>query len=52
MTIREARLTDLKEITRLSFQHGYEISEADVKKHLEKILSIDDNVVFVIEIRE
>ncbi|MFP7297018.1 GNAT family N-acetyltransferase [Neobacillus niacini] len=52
MKIREAKLKDSKQITRLSYQHGYEISEADVYKHLEKLLSNNDNAVYVIEISD
>lgn len=52
MKMREANLTDFKEITRLSLQHGYEISEAAVQRHLEKLVSGSDHAVYVIEIND
>ncbi|MET3195178.1 GNAT family N-acetyltransferase [Bacillus sp. OAE603] len=50
MLIREARLTDSKEIARLSLQHGYEVSETEVLKRMEKLLLNDDNAIYVIEV--
>lgn len=50
MSIRGARLTDSIEIARLSLQHGYEVSETDVLKRIEKLLLNDDHAIYVIEV--
>ncbi|MGM0837995.1 MAG: GNAT family N-acetyltransferase [Bacillota bacterium] len=49
MQIRNARMADSKEIARLSFQLGYEVSESHVEKQLEKLLQWEDHQVYVIE---
>ena len=50
MIIREAKFADAKELARLSLQHGYEVSEGNVLKHLEKIQSYEDHAVYVGEV--
>lgn len=50
MNIRGVNLTDARELTKLSSQHGYEISVADVQKNLEILLENKDHAIFVIEI--
>ncbi|MFC0189484.1 GNAT family N-acetyltransferase [Fictibacillus aquaticus] len=52
MTITKARLSDSEEIARLSGQHGYEVTEEEVYRHLEKILSDKDHAVFVIKLSD
>jgi len=50
MTIRLARLTDSKEIARLSLQHGYEVSETEVMIRVERLLLNEDHAIYVKEV--
>jgi hypothetical protein len=49
MLIRNARITDSMELARLSIQLGYEVNENDVLIRLEKLLSDNDNAIYVAE---
>lgn len=52
MFIREVKSSDSKEMTRLSYQHGYAISEPVVEENIKKLHSDDNNAVYVVEISD
>lgn len=47
MTIRQAKMSDLSEISRICLQLGYSVTEEELVVRLERLLPDTDNAVFV-----
>jgi N-acetylglutamate synthase-like GNAT family acetyltransferase len=52
ITIRKMHIKDLERINDLSHQLGYDLSLAETKNQIEKILSTQDHIAYVVALEE